>query len=120
MRFGLGPSNQQNSRVPLHGLTLCHVATLTCTAWCNEIGSLTSLMHVTQVHPVTTENQFHCTRLYSSKTTSQFGLLVYFIGNPTGGMPENPVYKEDTGRTSEEKRLDKLLKNLESGVSVVS
>ena len=28
-----------------------------CTAWCNEIGSLTSLMHVTQVHPVTTENQ---------------------------------------------------------------
>ena len=23
------------------------------TAWCNEIGSLTSLMHVTQVHPVT-------------------------------------------------------------------
>ena len=34
------------------------------TAWCNEIGSLTSLMHVTQVHPVTTENQFHCTWLY--------------------------------------------------------
>ena len=34
------------------------------TAWCNEIGSLTSLMHVTQVHPVTTENQFHCTKLY--------------------------------------------------------
>ena len=28
------------------------------TAWCSEIGSLTSLMHVTQVHPVTTENQF--------------------------------------------------------------
>ena len=36
-----------------------------CTAWCNEIGSLMSQMHVTQVHPVTTENQFHCTRLYS-------------------------------------------------------
>ena len=36
-----------------------------CTAWCNEIGSLTSLMHVTQVHPVTAGNQFHCTRLYS-------------------------------------------------------
>ena len=34
------------------------------TAWCNEIGSLTSLMHVNQLHPVTTENQFHCTRLY--------------------------------------------------------
>ena len=36
-----------------------------CTAWCNEIGSLTSLMHATQVHPVTTENQVHCTRLYT-------------------------------------------------------
>ena len=35
------------------------------TVWCNEIGSLTSLMHVTQVHPVTTENRFHCTRLYT-------------------------------------------------------
>ena len=23
-------------------------------------------MHVTQVHPVTTENQFHCTRLYAT------------------------------------------------------
>ena len=34
------------------------------TAWCNEIGPLTSLIHVTQVHPVTTEDQFHCTRLY--------------------------------------------------------
>ena len=34
------------------------------TAWCSEIGSLTSPMHATQVHPVTTENQFHCTRLY--------------------------------------------------------
>ena len=33
------------------------------TAWCSEIGSLTSLMHVSQVHSVTTENQFHCTRL---------------------------------------------------------
>ena len=30
----------------------------------SEIGSLTSLMHVTQVHPMTAENQFHCTRLY--------------------------------------------------------
>ena len=36
-----------------------------CTVWCNEIGSLTSLMHVTLVHPVTAENQFHCTRLYA-------------------------------------------------------
>ena len=35
------------------------------TAWFNEIGSLTSLMHVTHVHPVTTENQFHCTKLYA-------------------------------------------------------
>ena len=36
-----------------------------CTVCCNEIGSLTSLMHVTQVHahPVTTES--HCTRLYA-------------------------------------------------------
>ena len=32
---------------------------------CCEIGSLTSLDHVTQVHPVTAENQFHCTRLYA-------------------------------------------------------
>ena len=24
-------------------------------------------MHATQVHPVTTENQFHCTRLYMYK-----------------------------------------------------
>ena len=35
-----------------------------CTVWCSEIGPLTSLMHVTQVQPVTTKNQFHCTRLY--------------------------------------------------------
>ena len=35
------------------------------TAWFNEIGSLASLMHVTQVHPVTTENQFHCTEVYA-------------------------------------------------------
>ena len=37
------------------------------TGWCNEIGSLTSPMHVTQVHPVTTENRFHCTRLYTGR-----------------------------------------------------
>ena len=40
------------------------------TAWCNEIGSLTSLMRVTQVHShdsVTTENP-HCTRLYTVTT----------------------------------------------------
>ena len=41
------------------------VCAYVCTAWCNEIGSLTSLMHVTQVPPVTAENQFHCTRLYA-------------------------------------------------------
>ena len=39
------------------------VCAYVCTAWCNEFGSLTvtSLMHVTQVPPVTAENQFHCT-----------------------------------------------------------
>ena len=37
---------------------------LICAAWCSEIGSLTSLMHLTQVHPLTTKNQFHCTRLF--------------------------------------------------------
>ena len=40
------------------------VCVYVCTAWSNEIGSLTSLTHVAQVHPVTTENQFHCTKLY--------------------------------------------------------
>ena len=48
--------------------------------------------------------------MYSCKTTSQFGWLVYFIGNPTGGMPENPVYKQVTSRILEEKKLDKLIK----------
>ena len=33
---------------------------------CSEAGSLTSLMHVTQVHPVVPQKQFHCTRLYTS------------------------------------------------------
>ena len=47
----------------------CKVRGYQTTAWCNEIGSLTSLMHVTQVHPVTTENQLHCTRLYFRKSS---------------------------------------------------
>ena len=35
------------------------------TAWFCEIGSLTTPdACVTQVHPVKSENQFHCTRLY--------------------------------------------------------
>ena len=34
------------------------------TAWCKEISSLTSLTHATYVQAVTTENQFHCTKLY--------------------------------------------------------
>ena len=34
------------------------------TVWCSEIGSLTSMMHATQVHLMTAENQFHCTKLY--------------------------------------------------------
>ena len=38
-------------------------------AWCDEIGCLTLLMDATQVHPVTTENQFHCTRLYVYQVT---------------------------------------------------
>ena len=42
------------------------------TAWCNEIGSLTSLTHVTQVHRVTTENQFHCTTLQVRSPLSLF------------------------------------------------
>ena len=46
----------------MRNMSLPHV--YVSTAWCNEIGSLTSLMHGTQVHPVTTENQFHCTRLH--------------------------------------------------------
>ena len=38
------------------------------TDWCSEIGSLTSLdMHETPVHPVTAENRFHCTRLYTGQ-----------------------------------------------------
>ena len=41
-----------------------HCLAILYTAWCSDIGSLTSLMHVTRVHPVTTEIQFHCTRLY--------------------------------------------------------
>ena len=40
------------------------------TACSNEIGSLTSLMHVTSVHPVTTVNQFHCTRLYAVRSNN--------------------------------------------------
>ena len=40
-------------------------------SWCSEIGSLTSLMHVTQVHPVTTENQFYCTKLYKQSQTAR-------------------------------------------------
>ena len=35
------------------------------TAWCNEIGSLMSPdMHLSYMHPLTSENQFHCTKLY--------------------------------------------------------
>ena len=45
------------------------------TAWCNEIGSLMSLMHATQVHPVTTENQFHCTRLYGDLVCNMWGFF---------------------------------------------
>ena len=48
------------------------------TAWCSEIGSLTSLMHVIQVHPVTAENQFHCTRLY---IFSKFSRAVLILAN---------------------------------------
>ena len=40
----------------------------TCTAWCSEIGFLMSLVHAIQVHPLTSENQFHCTRLYSCRS----------------------------------------------------
>ena len=37
-----------------------------CTVWCSEVGSLTSL-DATELHAsVTSENQFHCTRLYHS------------------------------------------------------
>ena len=54
------------------------------TAWCNEIGSLTSLMHATYMPAVTTENQFHCTKLYkktmynkkSSKNTNIQGITI--------------------------------------------
>ena len=45
------------------------------TVWCNEIGSLTSLMHTTQVHPVTTENQFHCARLYNGTRPAVWACL---------------------------------------------
>ena len=46
------------------GQAVSQLGSIGDTVWCNEIGSLTSLMHVTQVHPVTIEYQFHCTRLY--------------------------------------------------------
>ena len=39
--------------------------------WCSEIGSLMSPMHVIQVHPVMSENQFHCTRLYIHNCVQQ-------------------------------------------------
>ena len=51
---------------------------LMTTDWVSEIGFLTSLRdqwHGTQVHPVTTENQFHCTRLYKSDTITRLLLL---------------------------------------------
>ena len=34
------------------------------TAWCSEIGSLTSLDALGVMHQVMSENQFHCTKLY--------------------------------------------------------
>ena len=43
-----------------------------CTSWCSEIGFLTSLMHAIQVHPVTSENHFHCTRLTDSGASPNF------------------------------------------------
>ena len=37
---------------------------MSSTAWCSEIGSLTSQdAYNSAVHPVTSENQFHCTKL---------------------------------------------------------
>ena len=64
-----------NSKVIVHHAikklshTDTYIHTCTYTAWCSEIGSLTSLMHETQVHLMTTENQFHCTRLYTHTHT---------------------------------------------------
>ena len=61
-------SLRHNSLLAHHVFPVSHSAwqphNVASTAWCCEIGSLTSLMDVTQVHPVTTENQFSCTRLY--------------------------------------------------------
>ena len=37
-----------------------------CTAWCSEIGFLRSLDALELHASVTSENQFHCTRLYSA------------------------------------------------------
>ena len=42
------------------------VSSCVCTAWCSEIGYLTTL-DAPELHAsVTSENQFHCTRLYVS------------------------------------------------------
>ena len=49
------------------------------TACSNEIGSLTSLMHVTQVHPGTTENQFHCTRLHAVRSNNKRQVFSIFL-----------------------------------------
>ena len=53
------------------------VAVQPCTVWCSEIGSLTSLDDVTQVHPMTSENQFHCTRLYTTATTPPMTIFMF-------------------------------------------
>ena len=63
----------------LHVLLLQAYLRWLCTSiyQCSEIGSVTSLMHVTQVHPVSSENQFHCTRLYTHVLT--FGTWKYTL-----------------------------------------
>ena len=40
------------------------------TAWCSEIGSLRSLDAPELPASVTSENQFHCTKLYALQATS--------------------------------------------------
>ena len=52
-------------------------------------------MHLSYMHPVTSENQFHCTRLYDGSLRLPFKLLLFAIGrNET--MTFLPIAQEQT------------------------
>ena len=43
------------------------------TSWCREIGSLMSLDACNQVHPMTSEHQFHYTKLHYRRVSNGLG-----------------------------------------------